>query len=107
MTGCRVRVLADDKHPNLIEGKPEGPQHVRPGRKKPPAGVDLRAQELPHRRDLAGHRCQRGRPTRVDEFVEGHSLDALERLAAVIAGREARQPTGGQNSRRVRIGGVL
>ena len=43
----------------------------------------------------------------VDEFVEGHSLDALERLAAVIAGREARQPTGGQNSRRVRIGGVL
>ena len=43
----------------------------------------------------------------VDEFVEGHSLDALERLAAVIAGRQAQTSMVGQNSRRVRTGGAL
>jgi hypothetical protein len=41
----------------------------------------------------------------VDEFVEGHSLDALERLAAVIAGRDAPTPRVGQNSGRRHVGG--
>jgi uncharacterized protein with von Willebrand factor type A (vWA) domain len=27
----------------------------------------------------------------LDDFVEGHSVEALERLAAVISGRSARQ----------------
>ena len=52
MSGRRVRVLADDQHPHLVERKGEGAQHIFSGRQISPTGRDLLAQELTHRGDV-------------------------------------------------------
>jgi hypothetical protein len=52
MSGRRIRVLANDQHPDLVERESEGAQHIFTGRQAAAAGCDLRAEELAHPGDL-------------------------------------------------------
>jgi hypothetical protein len=68
--GRRVRVLADQQHPDLVEGLGERAQHVGAGRQVAPAGGHLGAQELTHVGDHRRDRRQRPRPSGLDDLLQ-------------------------------------
>ena len=66
----RVRVLADDQDPDVVERLLESAQHVLAGGQVRPAGRDLGSQEITCLGDLAGYRLERSRPAWIDYFFE-------------------------------------
>ena len=70
----RVGVLADDEHADGVERIGERPKDVGAGRKVPPAGGVLLAQEVAHRVDGVCDRLEVVRPPGIDNLGKTHAL---------------------------------
>jgi hypothetical protein len=66
----RVRVLADDQDPYVVEGLLEGPEYVRPGRQVGAPGGDFGTQEVAHPADASSSRGERFGPPGLDDFFQ-------------------------------------
>src|ERR1017187_10154679 len=66
----RVRVLADDQHPDLVEGLLEGSQHEIASREVGAARRYLSPEEVASLADLLGYRLQHRSPARVDYLLK-------------------------------------
>ena len=77
MPGRRVRVLADDEHAHVVEGRLECAEHVAAGREVLAPGGDFAAQERPHVGDPVGDRLERGGPAGIHRSFGGQLDEGL------------------------------
>ena len=71
MARSRIRVLAEQQDPHLLQRQLEGPQDPRTGGQEAPTALDLGPQSVTELTDERLEGAQRRQPGVVHEFVEG------------------------------------
>src|ERR1700758_245043 len=92
MTGRRIRILADDQHPHLVEWKGKGAQHIRTSRQVASARRDFLTQKLAHLGHLVADGLECRRPAIIDEFTQrpgGHARPFANSTTVAAPARRA------------------
>jgi hypothetical protein len=90
MTRRRIRVLADDQHPDVLQRLLERPQHPLASGQAAASRGGLGGQEGSHRVDVCANRFQRLSPLWIDVIETQHAYDHRPGAALDFTGSSGR-----------------